>query len=171
MLSLRPWQEANCSNHTLNKTDASYNQGVLCTSLLFSVQLFLFSVYIWPVIWDRWDVYFKPVLVQTRSVRLYFLWFCLLFFSFLFFSVLEFELLGLNAGPTPWVTPPAPPPTFFVFFQDRVSQTICQGWLRTLIILISASWVARIIGVSHWHPAWFCLLREEKNTLYANDQD
>jgi hypothetical protein len=25
------------------------------------------------------------------------------------------------------------------FFQDRVSRTICQGWLRTVILLISAS--------------------------------
>jgi hypothetical protein len=30
-----------------------------------------------------------------------------------------------------------------------VFQTICQGWLRTPILLISASQVAKIIGVSH----------------------
>jgi hypothetical protein len=35
-----------------------------------------------------------------------------------------------------------------VFFQDRVSRTICRGWL-----LISASWVGRITGVSHQCPA------------------
>jgi hypothetical protein len=28
-------------------------------------------------------------------------------------------------------------------------QTICLGWLWTIILLISAFWVARIIGVSH----------------------
>jgi hypothetical protein len=28
-------------------------------------------------------------------------------------------------------------------------QTICPGWLRTIILLISASWVARITGMSH----------------------
>jgi hypothetical protein len=39
------------------------------------------------------------------------------------------------------------------FFWDRVSWTICLGWLRTMILLISASWVARITGMSHRHPA------------------
>jgi hypothetical protein len=29
--------------------------------------------------------------------------------------------------------------------------TICLGWLQTSILLISASWVARITGVSQWH--------------------
>jgi hypothetical protein len=42
---------------------------------------------------------------------------------------------------------------FFFFFWDRVSWTICQGWLWTVILLIFASWVARIIGVSYQHPA------------------
>jgi hypothetical protein len=42
-------------------------------------------------------------------------------------------------------------------FQDRVSGTICPGWLRTAILLIFASWVARIISVSHWHLATFLL--------------
>jgi hypothetical protein len=40
-----------------------------------------------------------------------------------------------------------------VFFQHRVSWTICPDWLQTSILLISASWVTRIIGVSHWCPA------------------
>jgi hypothetical protein len=38
------------------------------------------------------------------------------------------------------------------FFQDRVLWTICQGWLQTMILLISASWVARITGGSHQRP-------------------
>jgi hypothetical protein len=42
-----------------------------------------------------------------------------------------------------------------VFFQDRVSQTICPGWLRTTILLISASCVAKITGVSHQRLAIF----------------
>jgi hypothetical protein len=29
------------------------------------------------------------------------------------------------------------------------------GWLWTIILLISATWVARIIGMSHWWPAPF----------------
>jgi hypothetical protein len=38
----------------------------------------------------------------------------------------------------------------FFFWEDF---TICLGWLWTIIFLISASWVARITGGSHWHPA------------------
>jgi hypothetical protein len=34
-----------------------------------------------------------------------------------------------------------------------VSQTICLGWPRTMILLILASQVTRITGMSHWHPA------------------
>jgi hypothetical protein len=37
------------------------------------------------------------------------------------------------------------------YFQDRVSQTVCPAWLRTAILLISASQVARTTGVSHQH--------------------
>jgi hypothetical protein len=32
---------------------------------------------------------------------------------------------------------------------DRVLGTICPGWLQTPVLLISVSWVARIIDVSH----------------------
>jgi hypothetical protein len=56
-----------------------------------------------------------------------------------------------NSEPWPWATPP----TLYCeeFFQNTVSQTICPGWLQTMILLISASWVARIIGLSHQHLA------------------
>jgi hypothetical protein len=33
------------------------------------------------------------------------------------------------------------------FFQDRISWTICLGWLWTVILLISASWAPRITGM------------------------
>jgi hypothetical protein len=57
---------------------------------------------------------------------------------------------GLNSGPTTWATPLA---LFLVKgFWDRVSWSICLGWLQTLILPISASWV-RITCVSHWRPA------------------
>jgi hypothetical protein len=58
---------------------------------------------------------------------------------------------GLNSGPSPWATPPA----LFLWrvFRDRVLQTICSGWLQTVILLISASWAAGITGMSHRHPA------------------
>jgi hypothetical protein len=52
-------------------------------------------------------------------------------------------------------------------FWDRVSWTTCLGWLQTAILLISPSWVARITGVRHWHPAkrdFLCLwwIRHER---------
>jgi hypothetical protein len=67
----------------------------------------------------------------------------LFFFPFSFFC----STGAWNSGPTPWATPPA----LFVkvSFWDTVSQTICPGWLQTMILQMSASWVARIIGVSH----------------------
>jgi hypothetical protein len=64
---------------------------------------------------------------------------------------------GLNSGLTSWATSPA----VFCdgFFRDRVSWTFCLGWLRTEVLLISASWVARITGVSHRH--WPSILNYE----------
>jgi hypothetical protein len=38
---------------------------------------------------------------------------------------------------------------------SRVSWTICQDCFQTVILLNSASCVARIIGVSHRRPPWF----------------
>jgi hypothetical protein len=56
----------------------------------------------------------------------------------------------LNLEPTPWASLPA----LFCdgFFQDRVFQSICLDYFQIMILLISASWVARIIGMSHWCP-------------------
>jgi hypothetical protein len=46
-----------------------------------------------------------------------------------------------------WATPPA---LFCVgYFWDGVLLTICLGWPQTIILLISASRVTRITGVSH----------------------
>jgi hypothetical protein len=39
-------------------------------------------------------------------------------------------------------------------FWERISRTICLGWLQPMILLISASGVAGITGVSHWCLAW-----------------
>jgi hypothetical protein len=47
-----------------------------------------------------------------------------------------------------------------LFFLEIVPQTICPGWLRTVILLISASWVARITGVSHWCAAVTSILQK-----------
>jgi hypothetical protein len=51
-------------------------------------------------------------------------------------------------------------------FWDRFSRTICLGWLWTTILLISASWVASITGVSHWHPASILILMLSLNITY-----
>jgi hypothetical protein len=44
-------------------------------------------------------------------------------------------------------------------FQDRISQTICLGWLPTVILLIS--WVARIAGMTRWRPAQLLSFKEK----------
>jgi hypothetical protein len=50
---------------------------------------------------------------------------------------------------------PITSPFLWRVFQDWVLQTICPGWLLITILLISASWVARITGVRPWHPTFF----------------
>jgi hypothetical protein len=70
---------------------------------------------------------------------------------FFFFFFLYYW--DLSSGPTPWATPPAHFCDFF-FFQESVLWTIYSSWLQTLV-LTSASWVARITGMSHWHPPIF----------------
>jgi hypothetical protein len=54
----------------------------------------------------------------------------------------------------------ASPFLWWFLFWDRVSWTICLGWLRTMILLISASWVARITGVSHPVPSLYIFLSQ-----------
>jgi hypothetical protein len=44
-------------------------------------------------------------------------------------------------------------PFDFGYFGEGISRTICPGWPQTNILLISASQVARIIVMSHQHPA------------------
>jgi hypothetical protein len=74
----------------------------------------------------------KHLFLQNNIISLFFFW----------------QYWGSKSGSTPQATPPA----HFCdgVFQDRVSQTICLGWLWTTIPLISVSWVARITGLSHW---------------------
>jgi hypothetical protein len=84
---------------------------------------------------------------------------------FLFFY-LFLQYWGLNSGPSPWTTPPA---LFCEGFFKIGSHEFLSGWLWTAILLISASWVARITGVSHrrlgqsyfyvmeWEHKWFQL--------------
>jgi hypothetical protein len=43
--------------------------------------------------------------------------------------------------------------SFVLSFSEIGScELIAQGWLRTEILLISAFWIAKIIGMSHWRP-------------------
>jgi hypothetical protein len=37
--------------------------------------------------------------------------------------------------------------------KKKISLTVCLGWLQMVILLISASWVAKITGVSHQYAA------------------
>jgi hypothetical protein len=58
-------------------------------------------------------------------------------------SVLRFELRAFTLSHT------TSPIFCDKVFWDRVSGTVCLGWLQIVILLISASWVVRITGVSH----------------------
>jgi hypothetical protein len=42
-----------------------------------------------------------------------------------------------------------------LFDYDWVSLTFCSGWTQTIILLISAFWVAGITGVSHCSQTYF----------------
>jgi hypothetical protein len=66
----------------------------------------------------------------------------------IFFAALGFEIRTSHLLRRS--TTSATPPGLFCdgYFQDRVLRSTCPGWLWTLILLISASWVARIIGMS-----------------------
>jgi hypothetical protein len=79
--------------------------------------------------------------------------------------------LGLNSRPhacqaSSLTLKPLYHPFFGLYFGDGVSWTICLGWLQTTI-LISASWVARIIGMSHQSLAP-SFLRVNNIPLYIN---
>jgi hypothetical protein len=39
------------------------------------------------------------------------------------------------------------------FFEIGSCELFAQGWLQTMILLVSASLVTRITGTSHWCPA------------------
>jgi hypothetical protein len=61
----------------------------------------------------------------------------------LWFELMASHLVGRRS--TTWATA-----LFCVgYFWDRVSKTICLGWLWTWILLISVSWVARITDTGH----------------------
>jgi hypothetical protein len=60
----------------------------------------------------------------------------------------------LNSGPTPCTLSHSTSP--FIcdgYFRDRVSKTVCLVGIQTDVLLISASQVARITGISDLCPA------------------
>jgi hypothetical protein len=123
------------------------NSCLIWTKAYFSPD---FNFLSWNIrVWYRWFQHPLAVynLHPNSNFAQSYLQLCFLFIYFL-------QFWGLNSGPTPQATPPI----FFYegFFRDRVSRTVCLGWLLTVILLVSASWVARIIGVSHWCLAKLC---------------
>jgi hypothetical protein len=71
-------------------------------------------------------------------------------YIYIFFAALEFQLR------VSWFLGRCSASPFCVGYFPDVSWTIClrlQGWLRTPVLLISVSWVARITGLSHRCPA------------------
>jgi hypothetical protein len=89
-----------------------------------------------------WSGVWFPVPLMMVLITMYYFVTLILSYQLHFFFL---QYWGLNSGPSPWGTPSAQ------FFSDKVSwdrvlQTICLGWLQSVILLISASRVARIIG-------------------------
>jgi hypothetical protein len=78
-------------------------------------------------------------------------WLFLKYSSRFFFFFFLFCSTGAWTRSTHWATLSAP--FLWWVFKDRVSWTICLGWLQTAILLISASWVAGITGMSCRHTA------------------
>jgi hypothetical protein len=78
--------------------------------------------------------------------------YCMWFFFFFFSSVLGFELraytLSHSTSPFLWLL-------LLLFFDIGSHKLFAWGWLRTSVLLISVSKVARITGVSHRHPACY----------------
>jgi hypothetical protein len=108
----------------------------------------------------RIPIYFIwPRASQTSWTQNFFFFFflcqpvpCLYFFytSFFFPFFFFFQHWSLNSGPTPLATSPA----FFWcvcdgYFREFREIFAWPGWRQTMILLISASWVYKITGVSH----------------------
>jgi hypothetical protein len=101
----------------------------------------------------------------SRSSVLYFLLAFIVNCKYIYIHTYIYIYTYISCGAAVWTEgihlEPLHQPFFGVcdgFFQDRVSRTICLGWIWTMILLIAASWVARITGMNHWHLAWINFL-------------
>jgi hypothetical protein len=99
-------------------------------------------------VWEAYNKYstwwwniFPLKMEEDKDICFYYFYPMFLFFlGFFFFAGLGLELRAytLSYSTSPVLR------FFFFFFWERVLWTIFLGWLWTMILLISASWVARI---------------------------
>jgi hypothetical protein len=128
-----------------------WNQGLMLASSV----LYHLSHSATPVLccvfqdWGFWTT--PPLLSHSASLRAMSLFAFVLYSllcwphnspQYIFFSVLGFELRANSLSHST-------SPFFEGLLQDRILRTTCPGWLWTVILLISATWVTRVTGVSH----------------------
>jgi hypothetical protein len=110
-------------------------------------------------------LYFSFLLLHLSILVLYFLYFEIGYFSSCSFLFLTFFSCLLFYLVSSFSHPPSIPffisffyfILLFIYLFILVALGSCklftQGWLCTMILLISVSWVARITGISHQHLA------------------
>jgi hypothetical protein len=112
------------------------------------IGLFVFYCWVLKFLYIVWilDHY------QIHDLQLLLLfWGCSITSSFIFSIVgLELRAYTLSHSTSPFL--------WRIFFKIGSQELLCQGWVRTLILLISVSWVARITGLSHQCPALLSIL-------------
>jgi hypothetical protein len=73
---------------------------------------------------------------------------------FLLLLILGFELQASCLDRTIPLEPFLPAFLSVGCFPNGIWWTICLGWHQTVTLMMSASWVPRITGMSHQCPAW-----------------
>jgi hypothetical protein len=116
----------------------------------------IFSCVYWPFVFLQLKIFQFIWLVIDwiiYSVSL------LIYLSFIYL----FVVLGLEL--TAYTFSHSTSPFLDRIFQDRVSRTVCLDWLWTSILLVSASQVARITGMSHC--AWLFMVYFFEYFIYS----
>jgi hypothetical protein len=116
-----------------------------------------FSSILWAVSWVWW-----LFLLLCKSSLVWCSPFCSLFLLDAEAWVLFRETFLLLCVPVYFLLLPG----VICFLWDRNLQTFALGWLQTLILLISAFWVARITGFLHFLKAQRIIYRLKKNFTY-----